>query len=65
MRNRGELASDLPPNFFPYIILWIKAQNVKPMGQDWQTWSAALFLYATRCVEENGTPFFNEIRNAD
>jgi hypothetical protein len=132
MRNRGELAIDLPPNFFPYIkpedpdwhkryeifnnpgeyhnggiwpficgfyvaalvaakkytlareklialtrIVkisrtgipgfgfneWIKAQNGKPMGQDWQTWSAALFLYAAKCVEENETPFFNEMRN--
>ena len=43
---------------------WIKAQNGKPMGQDWQTWSAALFLYAAKCVEEKETPFFNEIRNA-
>lgn len=131
MRIRGELAIDLPPNFFPYIkpedadwhkryetynnpgeyhnggiwpficgfyvaalvaakrynlareklialarIVkisrngmsghgfneWIKAQNGKPMGQDWQTWSAALFLYAAKCVEENETPFFKEIR---
>ena len=131
MRNRGELAADLPPNFFPFIkpedpdwhvrysefnnpgdyhnggiwpficaiyvaalvaakryILareklvglthiikisnngsigfgfneWLKAQNGKPMGQDWQTWSAALYLYAVKCVEEKRTPFFDEIR---
>jgi hypothetical protein len=131
MRDRGELAIDLPPNFFPYIkthdpdwlpryslfnnpgeyhnggiwpficglyvaalvaakkytlareklvVLtlcielsntetvsfgfneWIKAQNGKPMGQDWQTWSAALYLYAAKCVEEKRTPFFDEIR---
>ena len=131
MRKRGELAVDLPPNFFPYIkpkdpdwlpryeifnkpgdyhnggiwpficgfyvaalvaakrytlareklaVLtqsikisntgkvdfgfneWIKAQDGKPMGQDWQTWSAALYLYAVKCVEENKTPFFDEIR---
>lgn len=42
---------------------WIKAQNGKPMGQDWQTWSAAMYLYAARCVEEKSTPFFNEIEN--
>jgi len=42
---------------------WIKAQDGKPMGQDWQTWSAALYLYAAKCVEEKGTPFFDEIRN--
>jgi hypothetical protein len=132
MRKRGELAVDLPPNFFPFIkpedpdwheryslynnpgeyhnggiwpficgfyvaalvavkryklaekklltltqILkssnsnnmnfgfneWIKAQNGKPMGQDWQTWSAALYLYAVKCVEEGKTPYFDEIRN--
>lgn len=134
MREKGELAVDLPPNFFPYIkpgdsdwlpryeifnkqgdyhnggiwpficgfyvaalvaakrytlameklvaltkIVkisgngelsygfneWIKAQNGKPMGQDWQTWSAALYLYAAKCVEEKRTPFFDEIRGAE
>jgi hypothetical protein len=132
MRKRGELAVDLPPNFFPYIKPkdpdwlpryslfnnpgeyhnggiwpficgfyvaalvaakrytlareklvalthsikisntkkvdfgfneWLKAQNGKPMGQDWQTWSAALYLYAVKCVEEKRTPFFDEIRS--
>jgi len=131
MRNKGELAIDLPPNFFPYtrpedadwqprdkiynnpgdyhnggiwpficgfyvaalvtakryalaeeklVALtnlvklthvekvdfgfneWIKAQTGKPMGQDWQTWSAALYLYAAKCVEERKTPFFEETR---
>jgi hypothetical protein len=38
---------------------WLKAQDGKPMGQDWQTWSAALYLYAANCVEEKTTPFFN------
>jgi hypothetical protein len=32
------------------------------MGQDWQTWSAALYLYAAKCVEEKQTPFFEEMR---
>jgi hypothetical protein len=132
MRTRGELAVDLPPNFFPFIkpedpdwheryssfnnpgdyhnggiwpficgfyvaalvaakkytlamekliVLtncnkisntenvdfgfneWLKAQDGKPKGQDWQTWSAALYLYAVKCVEEKRTPFFDEIRN--
>jgi len=132
MQKRGELAVDLPPNFFPFIkpedpdwlpryktfnnpgeyhnggiwpficgfyvaaliaakrytiagekLLaltrciknsssgsleygfneWIKAQDGKPMGQDWQTWSAALYLYAVKCVEEKRTPFFDEVRN--
>ena len=132
MRAKGELAVDLPPNFFPYIkpedpdwMLryavynnpgeyhnggiwpficgfyvaalvaakkyklaeqklvaltelirlahyetvdygfneWIKAQDGQPMGQDWQTWSAALYLYAAICVEVKSTPFFDEIRS--
>ncbi|HTN69358.1 MAG TPA: glycoside hydrolase 100 family protein [Dysgonamonadaceae bacterium] len=41
---------------------WIKAQDGKPMGQDWQTWSAAMYLYAAKCVEEKGTPFFEDMR---
>ena len=133
MKKRGELAVDLPPNFFPYIKRedtdwlpryelfnkpgeyhngglwpficgfyvaalvaakrytlakeklialthciktsnsgtvefgfndWIKAQDGKPMGQEWQTWSAALYLYAVKCVEEKTTPFFDEIRRS-
>ncbi|MCX6236273.1 MAG: amylo-alpha-1,6-glucosidase [Bacteroidia bacterium] len=42
---------------------WIKAQDGKPKGQDWQTWSAALYLYAAKCVDEKRTPFFDEIRS--
>lgn len=42
---------------------WVKAQNGEPKGQDWQTWSAALYLYAVRCVEEEKTPFFDEMRD--
>jgi glycogen debranching enzyme len=41
---------------------WLKAQDGKPMGQDWQSWSAALYLYASNCVEEKRTPFFDDIR---
>lgn len=132
MRNNGQLAVDLPPNFFPFIKPedidwrsrysiynnpgdyhnggvwpficgfyvaalvaakryklageklialthlikisndqnldfgfneWIKSQDGKPKGQDWQTWSAALYLYAAKCVEEKGTPFFEEMRD--
>jgi len=132
MKKRGELAIDLPPNFFPFIKSedpdwhnryslfnnpgeyhnggvwpfisgfyvaalvaakrytlateklvaltqsikisnsgnvafgfneWLKAQDGKPMGQDWQTWSVALYLYAAKCVEEKTTPFFDEIRS--
>ena len=41
---------------------WIKAQDGKVMGVDWQTWSAALYLYAAKCVQEKYTPFFDEMR---
>lgn len=42
---------------------WIKAQDGRPMGQDWQTWSAALYLYASKCVEEKRTPFFDAMNH--
>ena len=41
---------------------WYKAQDGKPMGQDWQTWSASNYLYAAKCVEERRTPYFDKIR---
>ncbi len=41
---------------------WHQAQDGSPQGQDWQTWSAALFLYASVAVENRSTPFFDEIR---
>lgn len=44
---------------------WIKAQTGKPMGQDWQSWSAAMYLYAAKCVETMSTPYFDEIRSSD
>lgn len=43
---------------------WFRAQDGKPMGQDWQTWSASMYLYAATCVEQRCTPFLDEIRNA-
>lgn len=42
---------------------WYKAQDGRPMGQDWQTWSAAHYLYAAKCVELRSTPFFEAIRS--
>jgi hypothetical protein len=134
MRERGELAMDLPPNFFPFIVPgdpdwrerysvynkpgeyhnggiwpfvsgfyiaalvaakryslaeekllalthcikassrdgieygfneWLKARDGTVAGQDWQSWSAALYLYAVKCVEEKHTPFFEEMRRQD
>lgn len=41
---------------------WFRAQDGAPQGQDWQTWSAALYLYAAACVEQNRTPLFERIR---
>jgi hypothetical protein len=41
---------------------WLKAQDGTPRGQDWQSWSAAMYLYAETCVRERRTPFFEEIR---
>jgi len=132
MREQGQLALDLPPNFFPYIhpddpdwyprydkfnlpgeylnggiwpfvcgfyiaaIVatgrfrlaekklialtklvrpsreadvdfgfneWFRAQDGTPRGQDWQSWSAAMYLYSAISVEQKRTPFFDEIRN--
>ena len=41
---------------------WFRAQDGSPCGQDWQTWSAAMYLYAAACVERGSTPFFDSIR---
>ena len=41
---------------------WIHAQTGKPSGRDWQTWSAAMYLYAADCVQRQTTPFFDEMR---
>ncbi len=41
---------------------WFKAQDGKPKGQDWQTWSAAMYLYAAECIKLERTPFFDKIR---
>ncbi|MBN1671972.1 MAG: amylo-alpha-1,6-glucosidase [Kiritimatiellae bacterium] len=44
---------------------WIKAQDGTPSGNDWQSWSAAMYLYAARCVESGSTPFFDGIRQGE
>lgn len=41
---------------------WLDAFEGKPRGQDWQSWSAAMYLYAAACVEEKRTPFFKAFR---
>ena len=42
---------------------WLTPRDGIPRGQDWQTWSAALYLYAAACVAEKRTPVFDEVRN--
>jgi glycogen debranching enzyme len=37
---------------------WYQAQTGLPRGQDWQTWSAAVYLYALAAVESGHAPFF-------
>jgi len=43
---------------------WIRAQDGTPQGEDWQSWSAAMYIYAATCVEQKRTPFFDEMRQA-
>jgi hypothetical protein len=43
---------------------WFRAQDGSPCGQDWQTWSAAMYLYAAAAVERRKTPCFEDIREA-
>jgi len=42
---------------------WLRAQDGTPQGEDWQSWSAAMYLYAAGCVEKQKTPFFEDIRD--
>jgi hypothetical protein len=41
---------------------WHQAQDGLPKGRDWQTWSAALYLYAVECVRRGTTPLFDGVR---
>jgi hypothetical protein len=40
---------------------WFRAQDGAPRGEDWQTWSAALYLYAAAVVEAKRPIFFSDI----
>ena len=42
---------------------WLSAHDGVPRGQDWQSWSAAMFLFAAECVAQRSTPFFDAMRN--
>lgn len=37
---------------------WFSAQDGSPAGEDWQTWSASMYLYAAACVEAGEARFF-------
>ena len=43
---------------------WFSAVDGLPRGEDWQTWSAAMMLYATACVRQGSTPLFDAVRRA-
>jgi hypothetical protein len=40
---------------------WLRAQDGTPQGNDWQTWSAAIYLYAAACVERKEVIFFTDL----
>jgi hypothetical protein len=43
---------------------WLNAHDGTPRGQDWQSWSASMFLFAAECVARRSTPFFDALRTA-
>lgn len=38
---------------------WFHAQDGTPAGEDWQTWSASMYIYAAACVEAGEALFFD------
>jgi hypothetical protein len=41
---------------------WFKAQDGVASGQDWQTWSASMYLYAAACVEQGHALYLGDPR---
>ena len=41
---------------------WHQAQTGRPKGEDWQSWSAAMYIYAAKCVRRGTTPLFDDVR---
>jgi hypothetical protein len=37
---------------------WVRARDGVPCGEDWQSWSAAMYLYAAACVEQKRVLLF-------
>ncbi|MBI1752661.1 MAG: amylo-alpha-1,6-glucosidase [Acidobacteria bacterium] len=56
-------ARDLPPTHAGAFGFneWFRAQDGRPAGQDWQSWSAAMYLYAAACVEAGKVLFFDGV----
>lgn len=50
-------APPIPPGAFGFNE-WFRAQDGGPAGEDWQTWSASMYLYAAACVEAGEALFF-------
>ena len=46
-----------PPESFGFNE-WFRARDGSPAGEDWQTWSASMYLYAASCVETGAARFF-------
>jgi hypothetical protein len=46
-----------PPGAFGFNE-WFRAQDGQPAGENWQTWSASMYLYAAACVEAQEALFF-------
>lgn len=42
---------------------WVRASDGKACGQDWQYWSASMYLYAVKCVESGRTPLFEAVHS--
>ncbi|NLW87545.1 MAG: amylo-alpha-1,6-glucosidase [Planctomycetes bacterium] len=55
--TRLAVNKDLPFGFNE----WLSALDGTPRGQDWQSWSAALFIYAYECVKRRKALFFDDI----
>jgi Alkaline and neutral invertase len=63
IKNNANSTCDVHPESVEFgFNEWIKAQDGEAKGQNWQTWSAAMYLYAVKCVEGRKTPFFDTMR---
>ena len=51
------ISRKLPPASFGFNE-WFRAQDGSPAGEDWQTWSASMYLYAAACVEAGKALYF-------